>query len=79
MESSAINSRLKQHLVAAKLYTGQSVHGSKRGRCEYEQAKGTSMQELLNFELDKHSVCDAEVSQQACARGASLRATELGG
>ena len=51
MESNAINSRLKYHLETHGLYTGQSVHGSKRGRCQFEQAKGASMQDLLDLSL----------------------------
>ena len=27
------------------------MHGSERGRCQYEQAKSTSMQELLDLSL----------------------------
>lgn len=57
-----------------KLYAVQRVHGSKRGRCQFLNAQGTSMQGLfVEPDLNKHSFCHAAWSQQLSSRSAGIQ------
>lgn len=51
VQSTAINERLKHHLMVHKLYCGQSTHGFRRGRLQYEEAQGKTLQQLMDLAL----------------------------